>query len=324
MKYSELNNQLGNKILPVYIVAGEDSYYRKCAQTAILSALNLDKDSFDVNLFGDGDDWGDISIALNTPPFMNDYKLVIWTKTQPFNDENGKKIVKTIGEYLKAPTDYSVLLIVDCGNYAKGLYKLCEIVDCSNADSRDVYIETQRLISEAGYSIEPSALKELTARCDNDMGLIVNELTKLYEYINDKGTIDYQTVDCVVTNSVDYDVFKLTNALGKGMSDDAFNVLASLLAKGESPLGILASITSQYRRMFFASISKLSDDELASQLGVKPYSIKVARSSASAYTQVELKRIMENLQNTEYLCKSGRSDMEEGLYNAVCSLLKRR
>lgn len=324
MKYSELNNQLGNKILPVYIVAGEDSYYRKCAQAAILSALNLDKESFDVNLFGDGDEWGDISIALNTPPFMNDYKLVIWTKTQPFNEENGKKLLKAIGEYLKAPTDYSVLLIVDYANYTKGLYKLCEIVDCSYADSRDIYIETQRLISEAGYSIEPSALKELTARCDNDMGLIVNELTKLYEYMNDKGTIDYQTVDSVVTNSVDYDVFKLTNALGKGMSDEAFNVLASLLAKGESPLGILASITSQYRRMFFASISKLSDEELASQLGVKPYSIKVARSSASAYSQLELKRIMENLQNTEYLCKSGRSDMEEGLYNAVCSLLKRR
>lgn len=324
IKVLELQNSIKNKVLPLYIISGEDYYFRKYALNTLLELAGEGMSVFNIAYFGSSDSVDDVLMAVNIPPMMSDYKLVVWTGDikKPLSDQQ-KKMDKAIADYVKLPAPNSVLVLVDEGEYFKSVAKYGEVVDCKHLETSLLSKYVNEYIEKKGLTMEPFLIKELVERCSNDMAHIAGEIDKLIAY-SDGTDIDLDILNSVVTNSVEQAIYALTDAIVKNNVDEAYTLLDKLLARGEQPLQLLGLITGQFKRMFFTKISKESDDEIAKKLGTSSYPIKLARGFARKYKPMELNNIVERLHNIEYDAKSGRIGIEEGLRLAMAMVTKRR
>lgn len=324
MKAIDLKKHLDNIILPLYFIKGNDYYYRKYAEKTFKSLTEGFATDFNLSYVSSLASWEDISIILNTPPVMSSYRVVFWSNDlRKSNTETMKNLDSGIKNYIKNPNITTILVIIDDGDYCKSLYKYGEIVDCSRLESSELMNFVSNSIVNKGYNIDNAVLKALINRCDCDMSKITNELEKLYSYCEDKLITADAVEDCVTVNT-EMDIFKLTDAIGKNNTENAFLILRELLAKGEQPLTLLALITNQFKRMFYAKISNLTDEQLAVNLGVKSYSVKQAREIGKRFKPMELKKIVDTLQEIEFNCKQGKLGIEEGLQLAMCHVTDKR
>lgn len=320
----DFKNQLNKNVLSLYAICGKDYYFRKQALNTILELVSGELSTFNVNYFTFADSVDSVRMALNTPPIMSEYKLVIWTGDikKPLKEQQ-KSIDKFVAEYSKLPMMGGVLVLLDEGDYFSSVYKYAEVVDCGTLEPSFLASYVHDYIEKKDYHMSSLLIKELIKRCDNDMASIAGELEKLFAYC-DGGEIDQDAIDQVVTHNVEQAVFELTDCITKNKIDEAYTLLEKLLAKGEQPLQLLGLILAQFKRIFYAKVSKESDKVLASQLGTKEYPIKLARGLASGYKPMELKKIVDGIQDIEYKIKSGRLTVEDGLGLAMALATKRR
>ena len=79
-------------------------------------------------------------------------------------------------------------------------------------------------------------------------------------------------------------------------------------------------LLSNFRRMFFAAISKDTPATLAQKLGVKEYAIKVAKDLSRRFTPVKLKNILEFGAELDLKIKSGSMNAENALYYFITNI----
>ncbi len=324
MNVLELEQSFKNKVAPLYIISGNDYFYRKMALTKLLALVSEDLSTFNVTYLAHDAKVDAVIIALNTPPIMSDYKLVVWQgDIKKMNKDTAKVVEKSLTNYLKNKVDGSVLIMVDEIDFFKPIAKLGEIVDCNKLSTTDLITQVKLLLDSKGVIMDNVLIRELAVRCDNEMSAIVSEVDKLVAYANGD-VITAESMSAVVTHNVEQDVFKLTDAIARNDIDFAYTLLADLLSRGEQPLKLQALILGQYKRMFYTKVSKDSVEEIAKQLGGSSYPYKLARGNAAKYKPMELKRIVDTLHNIEYEQKSGRISMDEGLNLAMATVTKRR
>lgn len=324
MNILNLTQALNTKIQPFYIINGDDSYYKKLALNQFKRLVDGFTADFNITYCASSCSVEELIIAISTPPFMSDYRLVVWQADgKKIDKDKTKKLEVKLKDWLKDPCPNVVLLAINEVDCFKAFFKLAELVDCSRQDTSVLLSYVSNLVNKKGYSIDNALIKEIVIRCNNDMATINGELEKLFFYCDNKN-ITTQAVEAVVINNVEQDVFKLTDSIANGNSGAAYLLLDNLLLKGEQPQKILALITSQYRRMFVAKISSDNDATLATQLNIKPYAVSIARKTAAKYKPMQLKRLVDKLQLIEYQAKSGLIGMNEGLNLAMAYVIGRR
>ncbi len=324
MNVLQLEQSFKQNIAPLYIIRGNDYYYRTRALNTLLALVSDDLSTFNVTYVSSDANINTVLIALSTPPIMSDYRLVIWQgDIKKMNKDVSTATKKALDKYLANPFEGAVLIAVDEIDYFKSIYKIGEEVNCSKLSTSELMPEVKQLLSAKNTTMDNMLIKELVERCDNEMAAIVGELDKLIAYA-DGDYITKESLAEVVTHNVQQDIFKLTDAITNGNVDFAYQLLDDLLSRGEQPLMLQALILGQYKRMFYTKISKETTDEIAKQLGGNPYPYKLARENAKKYKPMELKRIVDTLHNIEYDQKSGRIGMDEGLGLAMATVTKRR
>lgn len=324
MNVLQLEQSFKQKISPLYIISGNDYYYRKIALDSLLALVSEDLSMFNVTYLSHDTSTNGVLVALNTPPIMSDYRIVVWQgDIKKMNKDVAKQAEKSLAAYLKNPVLGSVLVAIDEIDYFKPFSKLGEVVDCTKLATTELVPIVKLMLDNKGASMDNALVRELIVRCDNEMAAIVGEIDKLIAYASGD-IIDADSLVEVVTHNVEQDVFKLTDALAKNDIDFAYTLLADLLSRGEQPLKLQALILGQYKRMFYTKISKDSVESIAKQLGGSAYPYKLARENALKYKPMELKRIVDTLHNIEYDQKSGRIGMDEGLGLVMATVTKRR
>ena len=324
MNVLQLEDSFKNKIQPFYIISGNDYYYRKMAIQKLLSLVSDDLSTFNVTYLSHETNVNGVIVALNTPPLMSDYRIVVWQgDIKKINKDLSKTIEKSISVYLKNPMQSSILIAVDEIDYFKGLSKLGEVVDCNKLTTSELVPQVKLMLDLKNIVMDNNLIRELVVRCDNEMSAIIGELDKLIAY-SESGRITSESLAEVVTHNVEQDVFKLTDAITHNNIDVAYKLLDDLLSRGEQPLKLQALILGQFKRMFYTKVSKESVESIAKQLGGSPYPYKLARDNATKYKPMELKRIVDTLHQIEYDQKSGRIGMDEGLGLIMATVTKRR
>lgn len=324
MNILNLAQELNNKIKPFYMICGNDSYYRKLALKQFESLVDSQTVDFNLTYCASSCSVDELLIALSTPPFLSDYRLVIWQSDgKKIDKDKTKQLEEKLKQWINNPCPDVVLLALNEGDTFKPFLKISEIVDCSQQDTSVLLNVVMEMITKRGFKAETQLVREIIVRCNNDMATISSELEKLFCYVQNN-VITADDVENVVINNVEQDVFKLTDNIASGNYDMAYSLLNNLLLKGEQPQKLLALITSQYRRMFVVKVSKDSDDILASQLGIKPYAISKLQKTAVKYKPMQLKKLTDKLQLIEYQAKSGQIGMTEGLNLAMTYVTDRR
>ena len=112
------------------------------------------------------------------------------------------------------------------------------------------------------------------------------------------------------------DVFALIDAMASGRIDRAVALYRHLLVRKEEPVKIAALIARQFRMML--QIKELesrsySQQQMASQLGLHPYAVRLAAEKARRWPAEKLAARLSEIAELDYRMKTGQVDKTLGL-----------
>jgi len=107
-------------------------------------------------------------------------------------------------------------------------------------------------VKDAEKNLESAAREIILARAADDLGTLSQELEKLFLYSGDRTTITAKDVETIFLDQGEGWIFDFTRAVAARNAAAALAQLARLLAQGDHPLRLLATIASEIRRLMAA------------------------------------------------------------------------
>ena len=145
-----------------------------------------------------------------------------------------------------------------------GRYRSFDPVEAGQSLNRDpLYKKVSEKFSEFNKQITPRAFTQLRTRTGGDMHTIAEAINKIVDFVGDKRQIDEQDIQNIVTQNTYDSIFDLTDAIGRRSIGQALKSLYEVLASGQEPILVNATITRQFR---FALQAKL----MAERKGLRP------------------------------------------------------
>lgn len=319
IRFENLKQSLKETVFPVYLVEGEDAFFRsrsvELIKKAVLSEPDLNLSRFDGAQIKA--DVGQLIMDLRSFPFMSEYRVVEVVDWQPtVADIKGE-----IKDYLSAPNDKAVLIVVNkakCENLKK-FDGVC-VVDCSKADLDVITKYIRYKATAAKLIVSNSVCRKIAEYCLYDMSKIDKETDKLIDYLLGSSEITDDAVEKMVTKDVDYKIYQLTGFIAAKNYDKAYDILKDVTTPSDKQQ-IFVSLYYHLRRMFYASVYRGSDKELAAYLGDKEYPVKVAREQSAHFSAKRLKNIVEHLSALDGDFKSGRISVDSAYDLALFDVL---
>lgn len=321
MKFLELEKELTNGVMPIYQIYGKDAFLRETALSEIkkvcLSEPDLNLTNFQgVDVLKECDDF---LSAVKSYPFLSDKRYIVVYDFYPTaKDLKSKNYL----ELFENPSETSVVIFVN-DKKCEALSKQSNVtlVDCDKADDRFIVKWITATCLKSKVIIGQEASNKIIEYTSSEMTKISTEVHKLISYVGENSEITINDVDAVISKDVEYEVYELTGFIADLKYDKAFATLKELLNKNQDKQKLFISIYYHFRRLLHASISNLSEVQLASVLGVKEYAVKMARVQAKKFTPVRLKNICDKLGSFDGAFKSGDISVDSALWNAVFNVL---
>ncbi len=305
MKFEELKKSLAAKRYYNLILEGKDLFLMDNAYRLIYESLKIEMPELNEIKFNDIEvDFNSVVAALQTPAVFSDNKIILVDLSSKYVKV---KNVDHIKSYLSGKEFFATLVIkvgenADC---VKGLdVSVFEKVDC-NGISKD--IATKLLAVEAkksGKGIASDAVELLLNYTNGDLATAMNEMKKLANY--SAGDISAIDVEAIVTKTLDYKIYELTEALAKKNVAKVYEILADLKHKKNGYMGLIGLIYTHFRRLLHISITKLSVAEYADLFGIKEYPVKKCVEQARSFKPKKLKEINDLCTGLEYQVKTSQ------------------
>jgi DNA polymerase III delta subunit len=296
----------------VYLIEGGDAFWVSHAVNFFKAIVPNDFSDFDLKVIDNLASFAEITDALETCGFG--------TKVVIVNDESYKEKAAEKGELEKIISQVfaDFLVFVNVGFLTPSLKKKVNIINAGKLETYDLKAVLLKKLQDV--KMEPRAVDLLIEYTACDMAKIDNEIKKLRAYAAGK-PVTAQCVRALVPCDIENEMFELTGALSAGNNKPAAEMLDRFLSRGISYSYILSALTSQYRRMLHCAISKKTDLELSSVLGIKEYAVKKTRENAKKYTKQGLKKMLETLTEAEVNFKSGVMSEETAFKKAIAKLI---
>lgn len=308
-----LKKRLSEGLARVYVVEGDDYYLFDKAFLMIKNACGITLDDFNVNVFDEESFSTDkLFAATELLPIIDEKRLVV-IKGGKLSEGDKKRTTEILLHIPKT----TVVVVLDYNKNFEFLKKDFVLVDANRMDKELVKKLITAYLARISKKIDVDAMDELIESCNGYLTRIMNELNKLVCFDLDSENITKESVDKLVNKDIEFSVFELTEALSKKDGDKAIRLLKLM----EKDQGVFALISNQFRRLFYASISDLTNAELAGLLGVKEFAIMKARQLAKGFSKAQLKKICSLLEEMDYAVKSGAMLQTNALYLLVFNIL---
>ena len=148
------------------------------------------------------------------------------------------------------------------------------------------------------------------------------ELNKLISYVGDKDSIEISDIKELVTPSLEYQVFELTDALAKKNSIRVYQIISDMKAKKDEFRTLPAIIFSHFRRLFMVALNQDKNRmELSKLLGVKEYAVKMSMQQAGLFSKSQLKKINELLSQVDFELKQSNMSIDNAVGLIVLKIL---
>ena len=292
-----LKKRLNEGLASVYLVEGDDFYLFDKALSMIKNACKITLEDFNVTIFDDENfSLEKLFNATEMLP-MNDPKRLVVIKDGQVKEGDKKKLENML---LKIPKTTCVV-VLDYNKNFEFLKKSFVYVDANRMDREMVKKLVVAYLAKSGKQISGEALETLIGATNGYLTKIMNELAKLECYDLESPLITKKMVDEIAIKDVEFSVFELTDALSKKKGDKAIKLLKLM----EKDPGVFSLISNHFRRLFYVSISDMTNSELAALLNVKEYAIVKARELARGFSKAQLKKINALLEELDYNVKSG-------------------
>ena len=321
MKFEELKNNLKSKIEPAYLLMGVDEFLLSSAYNLIVKYSGMQMEDLNLIKFGEGIiDMKDVVRALNTLPVFCDKKIVYLDIRM--SKLNELKNIKDLQEYLECPNMSSVLIVNLGSNDIKFIDKNIESIDCNRLGINIVSLKIKQIANMSNKNISEETIKLLYDYTLGDLAKITVELNKLISYVGDKDSIEISDIKELVTPSLEYQVFELTDALAKKNSIRVYQIISDMKAKKDEFRTLPAIIFSHFRRLFMVALNQDKNRmELSKLLGVKDYAVKMSMQQAELFSKSQLKKINELLSQVDFDLKQSNMSIDNAVGLIVLKIL---
>lgn len=303
MNFIELNKKLKEKIEPLYNIVGDDLFLIKQAIINIKTVTVKDFEEFNfVRLDAEKLKKEQINEQILTMPLIGDYRLIVL-------DNPNQEIVQFLNKF-EFENINSVIVCVNANKLTVG-----ETIDCNTLTKTDITKYILNYLSKCKLSIEEQALDYIIEATNSNMTKINNELNKIAAYCVDLNLITIDIVTNLISNTNEYAVFTLTNAIDN-KDYSSYQKILKELTKSQSLNDIFAYMGKYFKRMQYIALDK-RDDEISKILNIKPYAIKISRQFIVKNGVKFYINLYEKYINLDYMIKSGKISTYNALYELI-------
>lgn len=313
---SNLKKQLADGTYKnIYLFCGEEDFLREYYFNQLKKNI-VDESFADFNFAvfeGAKLDLDEIKNALDTPPMMAEYKMVLIKYSGIFVKANEE--VKKFWADAFSCVDPNVMIVfyedeIDKrGVLYKAVDKDGEVVECAPLEGVELINWIGRGCRAAGKVIGQSEAEYLIRSCDGGMNNIKRELEKLFSFCEEK--IKKSDIDKIVTKMPQSRVFDMVNALMKKDAKTVFNRLDELKVLKESAFMVLAMLYNNFEKIFYTKIlleSSKTPNEIVAKIKVPPYFVRDYIDAAKKSDKKFLRKSLSSIAEIDYAIKQGRVD----------------
>lgn len=306
-----------------YVIYGEEAYQVKNAINATIQKEIGIKDDMNTVVYSALSTSCDTILAdAQTISFFSEKKCIIIEDSEFLSakDSTGYPL-DAICEYLKQPMESTVLIFT--GSFAKvdmrkkavkQIVSYCKTIVCNRLDKNSLPSYVKEQLQKRNLQLSYPCFQCLCERLPYDIGMIQNELDKLALYGD---TIDEKLIKQLVTRSLEEDVFALVNAVVNQDRKRCFQIWRDLQVLNKDPIYLIALISSQFHLLYQVKCAMLKgmnrQDEIAAELGVHPYRVKLALGICHRFQVDDLSATLYRLADLDQSIKAGKVDKTLGL-----------
>jgi DNA polymerase-3 subunit delta len=306
------------KLLPVYVVSGEERLLRDDVVAAIrAAALGGGVAAFNEDKFTAGDSSIDqVVAAARTVPMMAPKRFVVVRAAERWEaPEADSTPFERLGEYAAAPIDSTCLVIV--ANKLDGRRKFLLyarkqdfLVVCDPLDARALPGWIVARSAAKGHLIERDVAELVAAVAGPQLSPVDDALERLSLYVGPGASIDTDAVRACVARVRTADTWALVDAVGARDLGRALRTLDDAYEprdRGLPLLGALAWSVRQLARYQAALQAGAPHDEAARRAGAfHPQRARELAGKARAISVKEIERWLLVLSETDIALKSSR------------------
>ena len=324
------------KILPVYIITGDDGYLKQLYVNKIIGAVTDKDDIFNFQRFGAECNLQDVYDSLSQLPVMADRKCALLCDydIEHSSKENFDRLLKLAEE--TADTSVLIIWFDSVETDVKKSSKFKKLMQSAEKGGGAAVLlnhrRTPELVkmltdgaSKRNCKMDSSAAKYLVETAGDDIAILKNELDKLCSYIHG-GVITKETVESVCIKTPEASVYNLSRFIFTKNSGQALALLDELFFMRFEPMMILYTISSVYvdmYRVFVLKKSGMSISEISAVFGYKGREFLLDRAVQNL-SKMDFKRLtlsFEALTKADKALKSNGADARLVLEQLIIRLI---
>ncbi|MWV45325.1 DNA polymerase III subunit delta [Paenibacillus sp. HJL G12] len=260
-------------------------------------------------------------------PFMVPRKLILVQDASVFTagKDNAKMEhrVESLLEYMKNPAEYSVLVFLvnqekldERKKVVKEMKTKGTLLSFTPLGSEDLLKWIGKKVKERDCTLEAGAAEMVVRNAGTQLQTLSAEIDKLCLYAGKGGAISINVVEQLIARNTEQNVFALVEDIANLRVDRALGIFYELLKQKEEPIKIAALIARQFRIILQVKDlggQSYSQQQIASQLSLHPYAVKIAGEQARKFQAAQLKQILSRLGTLDFQMKTGAIDKVLGL-----------
>jgi DNA polymerase-3 subunit delta len=174
--------------------------------------------------------------------------------------------------------------------------------------------------------LEPAAAARLVELVGADTRTLNSELEKLATYAGRGGSVNVAAVDLLVEDRQEQNLFAFVDELSARRLGPALRSAHALLEEGQAATYVLFMVARQLRILIGVrdlAARRMRPDEIAAELGQKPFVVRKAIDQARGFAPGELERLHDRLLELDLATKTGRIQADTALELFVAEACQR-
>ena len=325
-----------NKIEPIYLVHGTESFLIDQFLETILGQHGSVDDMDIAHLDLEEVTITEVLDEANMFSFFADKRIIIVDNASFVSGQSKIKLQKSeeefLNNYLKEPNPSSLLIFLtrtDSMDKRRKVNKLflkeTVIVDVHPLNEREVDAYIRHYLKGSDLKFSRQSLDELLIRVDYQLTSLMGEIEKLTTYALSGMPLSVDVIRKLVPRTLETDVFELTNAIASKQIKKAIQIYQDLILMKNEPIGLHALLVSQFRLMIqvkLLSQKGILGGQIADQLGVHPYRVKLAQAGVAQTSLQQLFDLYADFAEVDYKMKIGQGIKETYFYILLTKLMQ--
>ena len=228
--------------------------------------------------------------------------------------------VEGLMAYLNNPSPENILIfnapyekLDERKKVVKLLKKKSDFIKISAPNEFNLIDYTKRELFRYNIIASDIISKTLVQLTKNNIDKLTIELMKIRDYFIDNPAreLTLELMHDLVPVVLEDNIFLLTEALATKNAKAAHRVFSDLMAQKEEPIKLIVMIANQFRLLKQIKIlqgQNMYEKDIASEIGVHPYRVKIAIGQARRFNSDELDTRLSQLAEADLQIKTGQME----------------